>query len=125
MGDGRLLVVDDEEEITAVLEEHFRERGYTVDVAHNGPDALVMAAARRPDAVLLDVIMPGVAGSEVLARLRAVDPTLPVVMLTANDDEDMARSLLRAGALDYVRKPFQFDVLDQVVATAVAVGRRG
>lgn len=124
MADGQLLVVDDEEEITALLEEHFRACGYSVDVAHNGSDALQMAAARRPDTVLLDITMPGLEGSEVLSRLRAVDPTVCVVMLTGNGDEELARNLLRAGAFDYVRKPFQLDVLERVVATAVAVGRR-
>ena len=124
MSDGQLLVVDDEEEITAVLQEHFRACGYTVDVAHNGPAALRMALARRPDAVLLDVTMPGPDGSEVLARLRALDPTVAVVMLTGNGDEELARKLLREGALDYVRKPFDLVLLEQVVATAMAVGRR-
>lgn len=124
MGHGNLLVVDDEAEITAVLEEHFGERGYGVDVAHSGQDALVRAAARRPDTILLDVTMPGLDGSEVLSRLRALDPTVAVVMLTGNGDEELARRLLRAGAFDYVRKPFELDVLERVVATAVAVGRR-
>lgn len=124
MADGQLLVVDDEHEITELLEEHFRASGYRVDVAHDGAQALVMAAARRPDAVLLDVTMPGLDGSEVLARLRAIDPTVSVVMLTGNDDEDLARQLLRAGAFDYVPKPFQLDMLERVVAAAVAAGRR-
>jgi DNA-binding response OmpR family regulator len=124
MADGHLLVVDDEPHITAVLEEHFRLCGYAVDVAHNGADALVLAAARRPDAVLLDITMPGPDGGEVLARLRALDPTVAVVMLTGNGDLELARRLLRAGALDYVPKPFDLDTLERVVATAVAVGRR-
>jgi DNA-binding response OmpR family regulator len=124
MAEGRVLVVDDEPEITAVLEEHFRAVGYEVDVAHNGADALRMAVARRPDAVLLDVTMPGPDGGEVLGRLRAVDPTVAVVMLTGNGDVELARKLLRAGAFDYVPKPFQLDVLERVVATAVALGRR-
>ena len=124
MADGRLLVVDDEREITELLEEHFRACGYDIDVAHDGTQALITAAARRPDAVLLDVTMPGLDGAAVLARLRAIDPTVAVVMLTGNDDEALARQLLRAGALDYVPKPFQLDVLERVVATAVASGRR-
>jgi DNA-binding response OmpR family regulator len=123
MPDSRLLVVDDEPEITAVLAEHFRTCGYAVEVAHDGHEALRMAVARRPDAVLLDVTMPGPNGSEVLSRLRAVDPTVSVVMLTGNGDEELARGLLRAGALDYVRKPFDLRLLEQVVATAVTVGR--
>jgi DNA-binding response OmpR family regulator len=124
MADGQLLVVDDEHEITDLLEEHLRACGYAVDVAHDGNQALQMSAARRPDAVLLDITMPGPDGEEVLARLRAVDPTVAVVMLTGNDDEALARRLLRAGAFDYVPKPFQLEVLERVVAAAVAVGRR-
>jgi DNA-binding response OmpR family regulator len=124
MADGQLLVVDDEHEITDLLEEHFRACGYGVDVAHDGTQALVMAAARRPDAVLLDVTMPGPDGGEVLARLRALDPTVSVVMLTGNDDEALARQMLRAGAFDYVPKPFQLDLLERVIAAAVAAGRR-
>jgi DNA-binding response OmpR family regulator len=125
MADGQLLVVDDEHEITDLLEEHFRACGYAVDVAHDGSQALLIAAARRPDAVLLDITMPGADGEQVLARLRAVDPTVVVVMLTGNDDEALARRVLRAGAFDYVPKPFRLDVLERVVAAAVAAGRRG
>jgi DNA-binding response OmpR family regulator len=124
MADGQLLVVDDEHEITDLLQEHFRACGYDVDVAHDGAEALVTAAARRPDAVLLDVTMPVRGGAEVLARLRALDPTVSVIMLTGNDDEALARDLLRAGAFDYVPKPFRLELLERVVAAAVAAGRR-
>lgn len=124
MADGQLLVVDDEYEITALLDEHFRACGYDVDVAHNGGEALRMFVARRPDTVVLDITMPGPDGTEVLGRLRALDPTVSVVMLTGNDDESLARQLLRAGAFDYVAKPFQLHRLEQVIAAAVVAGRR-
>jgi DNA-binding response OmpR family regulator len=124
MADGQLLVVDDEHEITDLLQEHLRACGYAVDVAHDGLEALQLAAARRPDAVLLDITMPGPDGEAVLARLHAIDPTVAVVMLTGNDDEALARRLLRAGAFDYLPKPFQFEVLERVIAAAVAAGRR-
>src|SRR5213593_1237419 len=116
MPSGRVLVVDDETNVTSL--------GYDVDVAHDGAAALIRAAAVRPDVVLLDINMPEVYGDQVLDRLRALDPTVPVVMLTGNSDEDLARSFLRRGALDYVGKPFQLDTLERIVATAVAVGRR-
>ncbi|HEY7521322.1 MAG TPA: response regulator [Methylomirabilota bacterium] len=124
MIDGQLLVVDDEDEITDLLDEHFRACGYDVSIARDGGEALRMFVARRPDAVVLDVTMPGPDGAEVLGRLRALDPTVAVVMLTGNDDETLARQLLRAGAFDYVPKPFQLDVLERVIAAAVAAGRR-
>jgi len=121
---GRVLVVDDEEHVTEIIEEYFTSLGYEVDIAHDGADALRRAVAVRPDVVLLDINMPGVTGDEALNRLHAIDPTVPIVMLTANADEDVARDLLRRGAMDYVTKPFQLETLDRVIATAVAVGRR-
>ena len=124
MADGQLLVVDDEHEITDLLDDHLRACGSAVEVAHDGLQALQVAAARRPDAVLLDITMPGLDGEEVLARLRALDPTVVVIMLTGNDDEALARRLLRAGAFDYVPKPFRLEMLERVVAAAVAAGRR-
>ena len=124
MPSGRILVVDDEANITSIVDEHFTSLGYTVDVAHDGAAALIQAAAVRPDVVLLDVTMPKVSGDEVLDRLHAIDPTLPIVILTGNADESLARSFLRRGALDYVAKPFQLETLERVVATAVVVGRR-
>jgi DNA-binding response OmpR family regulator len=124
MPTGRLLVVDDEEHVTALIEEYFTSLGYEVEVAHDGAEALRKAAAVRPDVVLLDVNMPRVTGDEVLHRLHALDSTVPIVMLTANADEELARNLLRRGATDYVAKPFQFETLDRAVATAAAVGRR-
>jgi DNA-binding response OmpR family regulator len=124
MPSGRILVVDDEANITSIVDEHFTSLGYAVDVAQDGAAALIQAAAIRPDVVLLDVTMPKVSGDEVLDRLHAIDPTLPIVILTGNADESLARSFLRRGALDYVAKPFQLDTLERVVATAVVVGRR-
>jgi DNA-binding response OmpR family regulator len=121
---GRLLVVDDEKHVTAIIEEYFTSLGYEVEVAHDGTEALQQAAAIRPDVVLLDIQMPRMTGDEVLHRLHALDSTMPIVMLTANTDEELARSLLRRGAMDYVPKPFQLETLDHVVSTAVAVGRR-
>ena len=124
MAAGRLLVVDDEHDITDLLDEHFRACGYDVDIAHDGGEALRMFVVRRPDAVVLDITMPGPDGAQVLGRLRALDPTVSVVMLTGNDDEALARQLLRAGAFDYVPKPFQLDMLERVIGAAVAAGRR-
>jgi len=124
MPTARLLVVDDEEHVTAIIEEYFASLGYEVEIAHDGAEALRRAAAVRPDVVLLDINMPGVTGDEALNRLHALDPTVPIVMLTGNADEELARNLLRRGAMEYVSKPFQLDMLDRVVTTAVAVGRR-
>jgi DNA-binding response OmpR family regulator len=125
MRSGRLLVVDDETEITDLLEEFFTSLGYHVEVAHDGADAVMLAGLRRPDAVLLDIAMPQVSGEEVLVQLQRLDSTLPVIMLTGNADEELALRLLKTGAFDYVAKPVQLDVLERIVSTAVAVGGGG
>ena len=117
-------MVDDEPEVANVLRDFFEEQGYTVTCALNGHDALVLASLARPDAVVLDIRMPDRDGPEVLCDLLALDGSITVVMLSGTDDEDLARALLKAGAFDYVRKPFLLDNLAQVVGLAVLLGKR-
>lgn len=121
---GSLLLIDDEPQVVDMLRDYFSEQGYSVMSAVNGRDALVLASLTRPDAVLLDIRMPEMQGPDVLRELRALDDSLSVVMVSGTDDEDLARALLKAGAFDYVRKPFMFDNLDTIVRLAVVVGRR-
>jgi CheY-like chemotaxis protein len=121
---GSLLVVDDQPEVADVLRDLFEEHGYSVTCALNGRDALVLASLSRPDAVVLDIRMPERDGPEVLGDLLALDPSLTVVMLSGTDDEELACALLKAGAFDYVRKPFMLDNLQQVVGLAAVVGKR-
>ena len=121
---GSLLVVDDEPQVADALRDFFEEQGYAVTCASNGRDALVLASLSRPDAVLLDIRMPDRDGPEVLCDLLALDSSTRVVMVSGDDDEELACALLKAGAFDYVRKPFMLDNLQQVVGLAVLVGRR-
>jgi len=131
---GRILAVDDEASVLEVLSEYFAEQGYHVETAGSGPEALARLGQARPDIVLLDVRMPGMDGLEVLKRLRTGDPALPVIMVTANEDVDLARETLKLGAFDYVSKPFDFSYLEQAVTLgliqstggpAAEKGRRG
>ena len=115
---GRILAVDDEASVLEVLSEYFAEQGYHVETAGSGPEALARLGQARPDIVLLDVRMPGMDGLEVLKRLRTTDPALPVIMVTANEDVDLARETLKLGAFDYVAKPFDFSYLDRGVSEA-------
>jgi two-component system response regulator (stage 0 sporulation protein F) len=112
---GRILVVDDEENVVEVLSEYFSGQGYTVATAANGTEALRAVPAFHPSVVLLDVRMPGLDGVEVLRRIRAVDTSVVVIMVTANEDVELARETLKLGAFDYVAKPFDFSYLDQAV----------
>jgi two-component system OmpR family response regulator len=117
---GRVLVVDDEPEVVAILREALIQYGYVVRTAASGPEALGLMPLFRPDVVLLDVLMPVMPGELVLGRLRMEYPDVAVVMVTGLQDEDRARQLLAHGAFDYVRKPFDLQVLERVVSAAVA-----
>ena len=117
---GRILVVDDEAPVREVLTEYFSTEGYTVEAATSGLEALSAVSGGRADLVLLDVRMPGLDGVQVLRRIRQMSTTLPVIMVTANEDVTLARETLTLGAFDYVAKPFDFDYLDRAVAAGLA-----
>lgn len=107
----RVLVIDDDPAVTSLLKRGLAYEGYAVDTAGSGEEGLALARERYPDAVILDVMMPGLDGLEVLRRLRAADARLPVLLLTARDaPADQVRGL-ESGADDYVVKPFTFEVL--------------
>ncbi|RFU82624.1 DNA-binding response regulator [Streptomyces triticagri] len=104
-GAARVLVVDDDPTVAEVVTGYLERAGYTVDRADDGPTALARADARRPDLVVLDLMLPGMDGLEVCRRIRARGP-VPVIMLTARGDEDDRVLGLEVGADDYVTKPF-------------------
>jgi CheY-like chemotaxis protein len=118
---GRVLVVDDEPRVGATLRDVLVELGYTVKLAVRGAEALKLVPVFEPDVVLLDLRMPEMSGVEVLEHLRRDRPTLRVIILTGNEDVELARVTLRAGAFDYLSKPCSIDVLARVVAAAVAL----
>jgi two-component system OmpR family response regulator len=107
----RVLVVEDEEKLAGLLARGLREESYAVDIANRGEDALWMAQATGYDAILLDVMLPGVDGFDVCRHLRAADVWTPILMLTARDQVDDRVTGLDAGADDYLAKPFAFDEL--------------
>jgi CheY-like chemotaxis protein len=110
-GDGEaplVLVCDDDALVADLLSHRLSARGYRVDVAADGREALERVAEERPDAILLDAMMPMIDGYEVLRRLRADPATaaIPVIMLTARKQEDDIVGALQLGADDFVVKPF-------------------
>ena len=107
----RLLVVEDEPKLAALVARGLREEGYAVDVAERGEDALWMAHAAPYDAILLDVMLPGADGFDVCRRLRKEAVWSPILMLTARDAVGDRVTGLDAGADDYLSKPFAFDEL--------------
>ena len=104
----RVLVVEDEPRLATLLERGFREEGYAVDVARDGSDGLWRATEADYDAIVLDIMLPGINGLDVCRRLRANDRWAPVLLLTARDGVDDRVQGLDAGADDYVTKPFSF-----------------
>lgn len=112
----RILIVDDEPLIAEVLGEHFKA-AYDVETALNGTDALTAVLRHRPDLVLLDINMPRMSGVEVLKDVKKIDESIPVIMVTANEQVSVAADALKSGAFGYVPKPFDFRYLDHMVAT--------
>ncbi len=116
-----VLVVDDEVNIAELLGMALRYEGWQVTLAHTGSSAVSRAKKVRPDAVVLDMMLPDFDGMEVLRRLRAHQPSVPVLFLTARDAVEDRVAGLTAGGDDYVTKPFS---LEEVVARLHALMRR-
>ena len=102
----RVLVVEDDEEIAAVLARMLRSEGLEAKVSPDGPSALVEASTFKPDAILLDLGLPGIDGVEVIRRLRESGESAPIIAVTARDASESRVEGLDAGADDYVVKPF-------------------
>jgi two-component system, OmpR family, response regulator len=119
--EARLLVVDDEPNILELLSASLRFAGFDVATASNGNDALRVAETYQPDLVVLDVMMPGLDGFEVVRRLRKDDERVPVLFLTAKDATEDKVAGLTLGGDDYITKPFS---LEEVIARIRAVLRR-
>jgi two-component system OmpR family response regulator len=119
--EARLLVVDDEPNIVDLLSASLRYAGFEVGVARSGPEALRAARDFRPDLLVLDVMMPGMDGFDVVRRLRSDGLQFPVLFLTARDSTEDKISGLTLGGDDYVTKPFS---LEELIARIRAILRR-
>jgi DNA-binding response OmpR family regulator len=115
----RILVVDDESDARNILTTYLSWRGYRADAVPDGMSALHTVIQDPPDAILLDIHMPGTSGLDTLRRLHALDPAVPVIMVSATNDGELAKDALALGAFDYVAKPVDLDYLCQCVETAL------
>jgi DNA-binding response OmpR family regulator len=118
----RILVVEDDRKVASFLEQGLREEGYAVDLAHDGEEGRLKAHVHDYDLLLLDVMLPGASGLEIVRDLRSREKATPVLMLTARDAEEDVVTGLDAGADDYLTKPFGFD---ELLARVRALLRRG
>ncbi len=121
----RILVVEDDVSLASLLGDLLRLEGYDVAIAHDGEQALDRVAERRPDAIVLDIMLPGINGFEVCKRLKLKRETnlIPIIMLTALTDAESIRSGYRVGANRYLTKPFDAALLVEEIRHAVEHGK--
>lgn len=119
----RILIVEDEEKIARVLELEMTYEGYETGKAFDGSTGLQMFQKGTWDLVLLDIMLPGISGIEVLRRIRAANSATPVILLTAKDSVEDKVSGLDLGANDYVTKPFQIEELLARIRVALRSNR--
>lgn len=116
----RILIVDDEAYICEILSRLVEKEGFKAKVAYDGNIAMEMIHDKMPDVMLLDIKMPGMDGLKVLKGAKEMDPDLPVILITAHADINGAVEAMRAGAHDYLAKPFDHNEVIRVVRRAVA-----
>ena len=104
----QMLIVEDERDICDCLEQFFSAKGFAVASAFSAEEALERLKAAAPDVILLDILLPGLSGIELLKRAKALHPSARVIMVTALDQDDLRREAYFLGAAGYVTKPFNF-----------------
>lgn len=115
----KILVIDDNPHVVDILRTYLREEGYGVLGALTSDEGLKLAILSRPELVLLDISLPGTNGIELLKRIRSINPTTRVIMVTGSVDPVLARAALALGALAYIDKPFDLAYLKRVIAMAL------
>src|SRR5689334_10769743 len=118
----RILLVEDEVRLAKAVKQGLQAEGFVVDVAADGNDGLEMAGTNEYDAIVLDILLPGLNGYRVCSDLREAGNWVPILMLTALDDELDEAEALDCGADDFLKKPFSYHVL---LARLRALLRRG
>jgi DNA-binding response OmpR family regulator len=119
----RILCIEDDRETAALIAEELVDRGFDVDLAHDGREGLEAILGRTPDLVLCDISMPYMSGFDVLERMTEIAPGfgyMPFVFLTALTDRESELKGRQLGADDYVTKPIDFDILDAIIKARLA-----
>jgi two-component system, OmpR family, alkaline phosphatase synthesis response regulator PhoP len=118
-----LLIIEDDDNISTAIEEYFSRAGYTVSTAEDGVAGIEIASKTRPDAILLDLMLPKMDGLAVCRELRQKNPQMPILMLTAKDDVVDKVLGLEMGADDYITKPFSLRELEARIKSVLRRSR--
>jgi len=107
----KILVVEDEQKLAGFIHQGLQQAGYLVQISNNGSEALNMVASENFDLILLDLMLPGMTGIEILKNMRAYNINSPVIILSALSGTSQVVEALDLGAVDYIKKPFEWDEL--------------
>lgn len=107
----KILIVEDEQKLAGFIRQGLQQAGYLVQLCHNGSEALNKAASETFDLILLDLMLPGMTGIEVLKNLRAFKISSPVIIVSALSGTSQIVESLDLGAVDYIKKPFEWEEL--------------
>jgi two-component system, response regulator, stage 0 sporulation protein F len=118
---GKILIVDDQYGIRILLNEVFQKEGYKTYQAANGVQALAIVEKDTPDLVLLDMKIPGMDGIEILKRMKVIDDSIQVIIMTAYGELDMIQEAKNLGALTHFAKPFDIDEIREAVRKELPV----
>ncbi len=119
----QILIVDDDDQLRQSFQKLLTEEGYTVDSAASGEEAIARLGRQCPDAVIVDIRLPGMDGIETFRRIHSARPKLPVVIMTAFGTTEQAIEATKLGAFDYVLKPFEIPAMLAIVRQALEAGR--
>ncbi len=117
-------MVDDSESICDLFRDFLEDKGYDVLLSRTGEDALEKVKNLKPDAMLLDIGLPGIDGMEVLRRVRQFDGDISIIMVTGVNDENMGRDAIRKGADNYLAKSINFDYLEMCLLVDLAMKKK-
>lgn len=113
-----ILVVDDEEQFLKVFSQRLEGRGLKVDTSTTGEDAIKKVKGKEFDAIVLDMVMPGMSGMEALKRIRSENPDVQIIILTGHGTVEKGVEAIKAGAVDFIEKPADLDKIMEKIAQA-------
>jgi DNA-binding response OmpR family regulator len=118
--DKKILICDDDKSVSGFLGYFLKSAGYSqIEIVSSGEEVLEKIAEKRYDLILLDIMLPGMNGIEILRRVKQIDSKITVVMITGFPEDEMALEAVKMGAYDYIVKPFDLEYLKMVLLTKI------